>query len=156
MTIAVKPPLDLSEPTLRDAMRQVAGGVSVTSAVSLSLDPPTMIVCVNRASSSWPRFQEFGHFCVNVLGLHHQPVADRFAGRHGAKGAARYEGAHWEQLATGASALVDAVASVDCTIEEMIARHSHAILIGAVRAIRIRGGEPLVYAQGRYGLFSAG
>jgi flavin reductase (DIM6/NTAB) family NADH-FMN oxidoreductase RutF len=169
MTIAVKPPLDLSEPTLREAMREVAGGVSVvtvgegsertgltvTSAVSLSVDPPTMIVCVNRMASSWPLFQRYGHFCVNVLGAHHQAVAERFAGRHGVKGEARYHGVRWERLATGASALADAVAAIDCAIEETIERHSHAILIGAVRAIRIRGGEPLVYARGRYGLFSA-
>jgi flavin reductase (DIM6/NTAB) family NADH-FMN oxidoreductase RutF len=169
MTIAVKPPLDLSEPTLRDAMRQVAGGVSVvtvgegedrtgltvTSAVSLSIDPPTMIVCVNRSASSWPLFQRYGHFCVNVLAAHHQPVADRFAGRHGVKGARRYEGVRWERLATGAPALADAVAAIDCAIEEAIERHSHAILIGAVRALRIRGGEPLIYAAGRYGQFTA-
>ena len=82
-------------------------------------------------------------------------VADRFAGRHGVKGKARYEGVRWERLATGALALADAVAAIDCEIEEAIERHSHAILIGAVRAIRIRGGEPLVYSAGRYGQFFA-
>lgn len=168
MTIAVRPPTDLAEPTLRDAMRRLAGGVSVvtageagdrtgltvTSAMSLSVDPPTMIVCVNRSASAWPIMRRYGHFCVNVLGAHHQHVADRFAGRLGASGEARYESARWERLATGASALADAVAAIDCSIEETIERHSHAILIGAVRAIRVRGGEPLVYSQGRYGLIS--
>jgi flavin reductase (DIM6/NTAB) family NADH-FMN oxidoreductase RutF len=114
-----------------------------------------MIVCVNRSASSWPLFQRYGHFCVNVLAAHHQAVADRFAGRHGVTGAARYDGVRWERLATGASALADAVAAIDCTIEETIERHSHAILVGTVRAIRIRGGEPLIYAAGRYGQFSA-
>lgn len=169
MTIAVKPPTDSAEPTLRDAMRQVAGGVSVvtvgegadrtgltvTTAASLSLDPPTMIVSINRAASAWPLFQSYGHFCINVLGTHHQDVADRFAGRHGLTGKARYEGVRWERLATGALALADAVSAIDCEIEETIERHSHAILIGAVRAIRIHGGEPLIYTAGRYGWFSA-
>jgi flavin reductase (DIM6/NTAB) family NADH-FMN oxidoreductase RutF len=169
MTVAVKPPADLVEPSLRDAMRQVAGtvsvitvgegedrtGLTVTSAVSLSVEPPTLLVCVNRSASSWPLFQRYGHFCVNVLAAHHAEIADRFAGRDGVKGMARYEGARWERLATGASALADAIAVVDCGIEEIIERHSHAILIGAVRAVRIRGGDPLIYAKGRYGLFSA-
>jgi flavin reductase (DIM6/NTAB) family NADH-FMN oxidoreductase RutF len=129
-------------------------GLTATSAVSLSVDPPTMLVCVSRTASAWPLFRRYGHFCVNVLGPQHQAVADRFAGRDGARGAVRYEGARWERLATGASALADAVAAVDCAIEEIFERHSHAILIGAVRAIRVRGGDPLVYAKGRYGLFS--
>ena len=167
MTFAVKAPKDFAEPSLKDAMRQVVGAVSVvtvgdgaertgltvTSAVSLSLDPPTMVVSVNRAASSWPAFQRYRHFCVNLLASHHLEVADRFAGRHGVKGAARYEGARWEQLVTGAPALADAVASIDCAVEEFIERHSHAILIGAVKGLRINGGAPLVYGQGSYGSF---
>jgi flavin reductase (DIM6/NTAB) family NADH-FMN oxidoreductase RutF len=168
MNVAVNPQL-ITSPSLRDAMRQVAGGVSVitagigeertgltaTSAVSLSVDPPTMIVCVNRAASAWPVMRRHRHFCVNVLAEHHQPVADRFAGRGGVKGAARYDEADWQVLATGALALDGALASVDCEIEEFIDRHSHSIIIGAVRAVRVNPGRPLVYAQGGYGGFNA-
>jgi flavin reductase (DIM6/NTAB) family NADH-FMN oxidoreductase RutF len=168
MNVAVNPQL-ITLPSLRDAMRQVAGGVSVitagigdertgltaTSAVSLSVDPPTMIICVNRAASAWPVMRRHRHFCVNVLAEHHQPVADRFAGRGGVKGAARYDEADWQVLATGALALDGALASVDCEIEEFIDRHSHSIIIGAVRAVRVNPGRPLVYAQGGYGGFNA-
>jgi flavin reductase (DIM6/NTAB) family NADH-FMN oxidoreductase RutF len=150
--------------TLKDAMRLVAGGVSVltagegdertgltvTSAASLSIDPPTMIVCVNRNASAVPVIARRRHFCVNVLSAEHESVADRFAGRGGAKGAARYEAVEWRPQATGALALEGAIATIDCEVEEMIERHSHVIVIGAVRAVTARPGEPLVYSRGRY------
>lgn len=170
MTIAVKSPLDFTDHAthLRDAMRHVAGGVSVitagigdertgltvTSAISLSLDPPTMIVCVNRGASSWPVIQKHRHFCVNFLGSAHREVAERFAGRGGIKGPERYKGASWTTLVTQASVLAGAVAAVDCEVEEFIERHSHAIVIGTVKAVQVNGGEPLVYGHGRYGSFA--
>ncbi len=151
-------------PALKDAMRLVAGGVSVitagvgdertgltvTSAVSLSLDPPAMIVCVNRNASAAPVIAKQRHFCVNVLAAEHIRVADRFAGRGGVKGALRYAEAEWRELSTGALALEGALAAIDCEVEEMIERHSHFIVIGAVRAVKTRVGRPLVYSEGRY------
>jgi flavin reductase (DIM6/NTAB) family NADH-FMN oxidoreductase RutF len=165
MNAAVKHPLQIGAPTLKDAMRQVVGGVCVitagigeertgltaTSAVSLSIVPPTMIVCVNRDASAYPIIQLRRHFCVNVLAARHRAVADRFAGRGGVKGAARYAEASWTPLATGALALDDALAAIDCEVEEFVERHSHAIVIGAVRALEVRPGSPLIYGQGQYG-----
>lgn len=170
MTIAVKSPQDFAHhpSSLRDAMRHLAGSVSVitagvgpdrtgltvTSAISLSVEPPTMIVCVNRGASSWPVIQKYRHFCVNVLASAHQHVAERFAGRDGIKGPARYDGASWTTLETEASVLQGAIAAIDCAVEEIIERHSHAIVIGAVKAMIVNGGEPLVYGRGRYGAFA--
>jgi flavin reductase (DIM6/NTAB) family NADH-FMN oxidoreductase RutF len=156
--------------TLKLAMRSLSGGVTVvtagrgegrtgatvTSATSLSLDPPTMIVNINLGSSTWPAIRDNRHFAVNVLAEHDQPVADRFAGRGGLKGPARYEGADWVSLVTGAPVLVGALAAVDCELEEAIERHSHAIVLGRVRAVTVLGGPAtsLVYAGGRYGRFA--
>jgi flavin reductase (DIM6/NTAB) family NADH-FMN oxidoreductase RutF len=165
MNAAVHHPFQIEAPTLKDAMRQVAGGVCVitagigdertgltaTSAVSLSVDPPTMIVCINRQASTLPIIKLHQHFCVNVLASRHGAVAERFAGRGGIKGVARYAGANWRSLATGALALEDALASIDCEVEEFIERHSHVIVVGAVRALVVRPGKPLVYGQGLYG-----
>ena len=168
MNIAVKP-LAPAAPSLRDAMRLVAGGVSVvtvgtgedrtgltvTSAVSLSIDVPTMLVSVNRTASAWPILQKHRHFCVNFLTDAQQPVADRFAGKGGLKGAARYDGAQWQGLVTGALALQGALAAVDCRVSEFIERNSHVIVLGTVEAIRLGHGQPLVYGQGCYGVFAA-
>jgi flavin reductase (DIM6/NTAB) family NADH-FMN oxidoreductase RutF len=168
MTIAVKTPFDFNALSLRDAMRHVAEGVSVvtagiaddrtgltvTSALSLSVEPPTMIVCVNRNASSWPVIQKHRHFCVNFLRATQRDVADRFAGRGGIKGVDRYARASWSTLVTQAPVLADAVASIDCDVEEFIERHTYVIVIGGVKAVQVNGGDPLVYGRGRYGTFS--
>jgi flavin reductase (DIM6/NTAB) family NADH-FMN oxidoreductase RutF len=157
MTITIRPmpakPKELA--TFKEAMRHLVGGVSVitagsgetrtgltvTSAISLSLDPPTMLVCVNRNASAWPVIQRESHYCVNILDGRHQHVADRFAGRGGVKGSARYEGARWRQFATGAWGLEDALAVIDC----------HGIIIGAVQRVHVGGGDQaLIYGHGRY------
>ncbi|MEO8882221.1 MAG: flavin reductase family protein [Devosia sp.] len=130
-------------------------GFTVTSVSSLSVEPPTILVCLNRDSSSWPVLLNHRSFCVNLLAHDHLHVADRFAGRGGAKGIQRYEGAQWQQLATGALALSGALVAIDCELEEALDRHSHTILIGRVKAIALRSeAEPLLYWHGAYRLLS--
>ncbi|MEI2301861.1 flavin reductase family protein [Ensifer sp. MJa1] len=126
-------------------------GATVTSATALSVEPPTMIVNINRTSSTWPVIERHRHFCVNVLSNEQQAIAERFAGSGGAKGVARYEGAEWFRLVSGASALSGALAAIDCEVEEIIERHSHAIILGRVVAIATGAGEPIVYHNGSYG-----
>ena len=149
----------------RAAMRLIVGNVSVITAgagddrsglvvisvVSLSAEPPKVIACVNRSSSTWPVIERYRHFCVNLLSREQQRVAERFSGVDGTKGAARYDGAEWIRLASGASALAGALAAIDCEVEEIIERHSHAIILGRVVAITAGTGEPIVYHNGRYG-----
>lgn len=150
----------------RTAMRHFAGNVSVitvgrpgersglvaTSAVSLSVDPPTIIVCVNRNASSWPLFERFRHFGVNALTSAQQPIADLFAGKGGVKGEQRYRLGQWSEGPTGAPLLDDAAVALDCRLEEMIDRASHSILIGRVMDVRIRNDDEgaLVYWRGLY------
>lgn len=150
---------------VKRALRGLAGGVSVitagrgddrtgatvTSATGLSMDPPTMIVNINKSSSSWPVIQRHGHFCVNILSDGQQEIANRFAGIGGVKGVARYEGAEWTTLVSGAPVLVDALAAIDCEVEEVIERYSHAIILGRALAVLNVEGESLVYHKGGYG-----
>ncbi|GAK69723.1 flavin reductase family protein [Agrobacterium rubi] len=149
---------------LKAAMRSLAGGVSVitagtganrtgatvTSATALSMDPATMIVNINKSSSTWPIISRFNHFCVNILSAEQQEVAARFAGVGGLKGAERYAGADWFTLESGAYALKGALAAIDCAVEDVIERHTHAIIIGRVLSVEQSSGEPLVYHGGQY------
>lgn len=128
-----------------------ASGLVVTSGISLSAEPPLILACVNRNSSSLPLLKEFNRFGWSSLGAAHQPVAERFSGFGGVQGAARYDGAEWETLVTGARLLKGAPAAFDCDVEEMIDRATHTILIGRVRAIRqTEGAGALVYWNGQY------
>lgn len=156
---------DISPEEFRAAMRGVHGhcslltvgsgdrasGLVVTSGISLSTEPPLVLACVNRSASAHPLFAEFGCFGWSTLGAAHRPVAERFSGKGGLKGADRYQGATWETAVTGAPLLHGAPAAFDCTVEEMIDRATHTILIGRVRAIRCTDGAgALIYAHGRY------
>lgn len=149
---------------LKEALRTLGGGVSiitagegnersgatVTSATALSVDPPRMLISLNKTSSTWPVVERYGHFAVNIIGAEHQSLANRFAGIGGIKGAERYQGAEWTRLASGAPVLEDAVAALDCEVEEAIERHSHVIVIGKVLAIRLGHGHSLLYQNGKY------
>jgi flavin reductase (DIM6/NTAB) family NADH-FMN oxidoreductase RutF len=151
--------------TVKRALRSLGGGVSVitagrgedrtgatvTSATGLSMDPPTMIVNINKSSSTWPAIERHGHYCVNILAVGQQEIANRFAGIGGVKGTARYEGAEWTTLVSGAPVLANALAAIDCEVEEIIERHSHAIILGRAVAVLSGEGESLVYHNGGYG-----
>jgi flavin reductase (DIM6/NTAB) family NADH-FMN oxidoreductase RutF len=127
-------------------------GATVTTAHSLSLEPEAMVVSLNVSSSTYAEVVECGFFCVNVLAADQQDVAERFSGRGGLKGADRYAGAGWRPLRSGALALADALANVDCEVEEILLRHSHALIIGRVCAVEIGGAvDGLVYRAGSYG-----
>lgn len=162
---ATVPELPSAALAFRAAMRKLAGAVSIltagtgeartgltaTSVTSLSVEPPTLLICVNRSSSSLEPLLRERTFAINVLRPHHQPVADQFAGKGGLKGPERYAGADWTRLETGAPVLADALAAFDCELEDAIERHSHVIVIGRVVASRItESAEPLLYWSGAY------
>lgn len=149
----------------RGAMRQLTGGVSVitvgrdkdisgmtvTSVSSLSIDPPTLIVSINRGASSWPLVQRYGFFGVNILTSDQIDIAGRFAGKDGLKGAERFAGAEWTPRASGVPLLVGALAAIECGVEEIIERHSHAIVIGRVLDLQLSTRTAaLAYWQGQY------
>ncbi|SFB86848.1 NADH-FMN oxidoreductase RutF, flavin reductase (DIM6/NTAB) family [Bosea sp. CRIB-10] len=152
-------------PSFRAALRHLAGGVSVittgqgadrtgltvTSLSSLSAEPPTVMFGLNLSSSSFPVLARHRSFGVNFLNATQKQIADRFAGRAGEKGEARYAGASWTTGVTGAPLLEGALAALDCEVEELIERHSHAIVIGRVREVRLGGDDAaLVYWRGDY------
>ena len=156
-------------PTLKSAMRNLSGGVSVvtsgtgdrrtgatvTSALSFAMEPETMIVSINMGSTTWRAIEDFGAFCVNVLAADQQHVAEAFSGLGGVKGSDRYRSARWTALASGAGVLEGALANIDCDVEHVVQRHSHALIFGSVRAVRTFRGHPLVYVDGRYGTLEA-
>ncbi len=149
----------------RNAMRQLTGGVSVitagrgrdisgmtvTSVSSLSVDPPALIVSINREASSWPLVKRYGFFGVNILTSDQLDVAERFTGKGGLKGAERFADAEWTTRASGVPLLVGALAAIDCEVEDIVERHSHAIVVGRVLDVVVSARTAaLAYWQGRY------
>ncbi|WP_286718641.1 flavin reductase family protein [Devosia sp. 63-57] len=160
---ANKPAVDVS--AFKLAMRNLAGAVSVitvgngpqrtgftaTSVSSFSVDPPVILVSLNKASSSWQVLRETTSFAVNILTEAQSGVADRFAGRGGIKGNDRYVGWDWDQLDSGVLGLSAALAVLDCDVDEIIERHSHALVFGRVRSADVADRQsPLLYWNGQY------
>src|ERR1700733_8479741 len=157
--------IPVSSADFRGAMRHLTGGVSVitagrgqdisgmtvTSVTSLSVDPPTLIVSVNREASSWPLLKRHGFFGVNILAADQIEVAERFAGKGGLKGVERFAGAQWTTRVSGVPLLVGALSAIDCEAEDIIERHSHALVVGRVLDIQTsQRTAALAYWQGRY------
>lgn len=149
----------------KSALRHLAGGVcvittgrgddrtglTVTSLSSLSAEPPAVMFGLNLASSAFPVLRRHRSFGVNFLTAAQKEIADRFAGRGGAKGPARYAEARWSEGRSGVPLLEGALAALDCELEELIERHSHAIVIGRVREIRLGPNDAaLLYWRGDY------
>ena len=156
---------EASPPDFRSAMRHLPGGVSVitvgrgseqsgmtvTSVSSLSVEPASLIVSVNRNASSWPLLKAERAFAVNFLAADQLEVAERFAGKGGMKGTERFAGAEWRKRVTGVPLLVGALAAFDCEVEDIIERHSHGIVIGRVMHVDTGPQAPaLAYWQGDY------
>src|SRR5256885_3878211 len=156
---------ELTSGDFRIAMRQLTGGVSVitagrgrdisgmtvTSVSSLSVDPPALIVSINREASSWPLVKRYGFFGVNILTSDQIDIAERFTGKGGLKGVDRFAGARWMARASGVPLLVGALAAIDCEVEDIVERHSHAIVIGRVLDVAVSTRTAaLAYWQGKY------
>jgi flavin reductase (DIM6/NTAB) family NADH-FMN oxidoreductase RutF len=162
---AVSIEAEVTASDFRNAMRQLTGGVSVitagkgrnisgmtvTSVSSLSVDPPSLIVSLNREASSWPLVKRYGLFGVNILTSDQIDIAERFTGKGGLKGADRFTGARWTTRASGVPLLADALAAIDCEVEDVVERHSHVIVIGRVLDVAVSARTAsLAYWQGRY------
>ena len=156
---------EVSSGDFRNAMRRLTGGVSVitagigwdisgmtvTSVSSLSVDPPALIVSINREASSWPLVRRYGFFGVNILTSDQIDIAERFTGKDGLRGADRFACAHWTTRVSGVPLLTDALAVIDCEVEDVVERHSHAIVIGRVLDVAVSTRTAaLAYWQGRY------
>jgi flavin reductase (DIM6/NTAB) family NADH-FMN oxidoreductase RutF len=115
---------------------EARAGCTASSLTSLSLAPPTLLVCLARSSSTLARLRETRAFSISLLAARHQALAHRFSGHSGVHGARRFDTAQWTTLSTGAAVLADAVAAFDCLVEEVIERHSHIILLGAVVSLK--------------------
>jgi flavin reductase (DIM6/NTAB) family NADH-FMN oxidoreductase RutF len=146
----------------RQAMRAFATGVAIvacgrgaaragcvaTAVASLSLAPPSLIVNLQRDGSTYRLLKVSDGFSVNFLKPEQETLARRFAG--GVPAAERFAEGAWIEGATGAPALADALATLECRVEEILERHTHAIVIGRVAAARAADGPALLHFRGRF------
>jgi len=128
-------------------------GFTSTAVTCVAFDTPTLLVSVNRAASSHDPLLQSRHFSVNLLFQHQEAIGVRFTGFKGHKGEARFEGAAWTTLETGAPVLVGALAAFDCRVLDTKDFGSHTLFFGEV--VGMASGEqsadaPLVYFNRGY------
>ncbi|ETI60303.1 monooxygenase [Sphingobium sp. C100] len=126
-------------------------GMVVGSFTSVSLDPPLVAFFPAKTSNSWPRIEQVGRFCVNILASDQLPLCRQIA----APGADKFAGIAHRASANGSPILDDVVAWIDCTLHAVHEAGDHHIVLGAVMALEVERPErPLLFFQGNYGAFS--
>lgn len=124
-------------------------GMAANSVTSVSLDPPLILLCPARSSTTWPTIRDAGRFCVNIMAGHHEELTRRFSLR----GIDRFAGAAYTDRDSGPS-LDDAVGWIECTIRDEYPAGDHTIVVASVLAIdAVPEAVPLVFFRGRYGTF---
>ena len=108
------------------------GGFTATAVASVSDDPPTVLVCLNRKSPQTAVFRDNGCFAVNLMPAGSRDIADVFAGRGGDAVSERFRHGAWTTVVTGAPALVGAVTTLDCRLLEAREVGTHTVFFGTV------------------------
>ena len=153
----------LTPEEFRDVIGHFASGVTVITAAhdgehkgttasavsSLSLEPPMVLICLNKTSSTAIAVAAAGRFAVNILGEDQAEEAMRFAkpARTGDKfaGVAVDTGEHGEPL------LADALATLECNVAEQVTGGTHLVFLAEVERASARTGAPLAYFRGQFG-----
>ncbi len=150
-----------STDAFRNAMRRLATGVAIVTTshegrihgftanafASVSADPPTVLICVNRGATAHPLIASSQRFCVNLLALEQQSLAERFAG---GEPRSRFDGVPYRIGESGSPILEGTLAHVDCLLAEEVTASTHTIFLGNVLDVGYRDGEPLGYFNRAY------
>lgn len=128
-------------------------GVTVAAVVSVSDNPPTVFVCLNRNREENRWFEKNGRFALNTLCASHVDLARAFSGEGALAMEERFARGEWTTLVTGAPVLVGARMALDCVITDVQAVHTHFVVAGeAVAKGELRNDPPLVYFDRSYHL----
>ena len=152
----------VDENRFRDVMSRLVTGVAlVTSRLdgsvhvltvnavnSVSLNPPLVLVCLDRSGNSHDPVIASGSFAVSVLASDQEKMAHRFArGTH----RERFAGIEFRDSSSGSPVLPDALAWLDCAIRAVHPAGDHSIVVGEVLGCGAGEGDPLVFFRGEYG-----
>ncbi|MER6000299.1 flavin reductase [Nonomuraea sp. NPDC051941] len=131
--------------------RHGRAGVTVSAACSVTDSPPTMLICVNRSSSSHDIVMANGRVCVNVLGTDQEELAMHFAGATNVPTSERFGAGSWDFGTYGVPVLRDALASVVGRIVTRRRQGSHTVAFVEIDAVTSRlDSGALVYFQRRF------
>lgn len=123
--------------------------MAATAVEGLSLDPPSMLVCIARTASLAPPLAADAPFAINLLARHQQDISSR--GGAPWQGEERFALGQWSAAPDAPPILLEAQASFHCTPAARMEYGTHLIVVGRIEAVRIAGEvDPLIYVDGRY------
>ncbi|ROO86025.1 3-hydroxy-9,10-secoandrosta-1,3,5(10)-triene-9,17-dione monooxygenase reductase component [Actinocorallia herbida] len=120
-------------------------GMTLNSLTTVSADPATLLICLNRASTTHEVVARAGRFGVNILAAGQQDVAALFATRDDDK----FRDLDWTRSPSGTPLLTGGVAHLECAVLHRHDVHSHTVVIGEVITAAAAGGPPLVFHRSR-------
>jgi 3-hydroxy-9,10-secoandrosta-1,3,5(10)-triene-9,17-dione monooxygenase reductase component len=127
-------------------------GMSCNSFTSVSLDPPLVLFCAAKSSTTWERIQPAKCFAANILSEDDEELCRLFA----TKGADRFKHLAWSEYRTGSPVIHGALAFVDCVTEAEHDAGDHIIVVGRVVELGYASeGKPLLFYRGGYGHYES-
>ena len=127
-------------------------GITVNALSSVSLDPPLVVIALDRQRFITPMVRATGRYAVNILGAGQQALSDCFAHAPVSPGREEFCGAAWHPGQTGLPLIDGAIATLECTTTEIFSAGDHDLFIGRVDALwaAAEPDDPLIYYRRRY------
>lgn len=121
-------------------------GITVSAFCSVSLDPPLILVCIDRTTGSHHAVIETGVFVVNFLAAGQDEISERFS----LTDIDKFELGGFRNGIGGVPVLDESLVSLECTLRSTFDGGDHSIFVGQVESVRVRDVAPLVYFHGSY------
>ncbi len=121
-------------------------GLTASAFTSLSLEPPLILVCVDRKAQSYPALHASGRFAVNILAAGHEALSRRFA----TTSTDKFDGVAFRPGPLGLPLLPEALAHLECRTLHEYPGGDHTIFVAEVEAAQAQEGKPLLYFRGLY------
>lgn len=121
-------------------------GLTANAFTSLSLNPPLLLVCIDKAVQCYSCFEESKVFAVNVLSEEQEELSYRFA----TKGIEKFSGIKWHMGENGVALLDGAIGYIECKVANSYDGGDHTIYVGEIVYAFASGDRPLIFFKGQY------
>jgi flavin reductase (DIM6/NTAB) family NADH-FMN oxidoreductase RutF len=121
-------------------------GLTANAFTSVSLEPPLLLISVDKKAESYPAFEESKVFTVNILADEQEALSRKFA----VSGGNKFEGVAYRRGANGAAILDGTLAHIECTLYASYEGGDHSLYLGEIQEAEVREGKPLVFYRGGY------
>src|SRR5688500_11771191 len=121
-------------------------GITVSAFCSLSLDPPLVLVCIEKSAGSHDALAESKAFVVNILSSMQGDISEQFASLL----ADKFQNVSVRSGINDIPVIEGSVASLECSLRQVCDGGDHTIFVGLVENVSVADGDPLIYARSSY------